>query len=70
MKPYTASTRIAEELFPGRRDETLRASMERIMLAAPENWAKYYEGSDAELALAAALFVQRPHALLLASARG
>jgi D-tagatose-bisphosphate aldolase class II non-catalytic subunit len=42
---------IAEELFPGRRDETLRASMERIMLAAPENWGKYYEGSDAELAL-------------------
>ncbi|HET9561868.1 MAG TPA: class II D-tagatose-bisphosphate aldolase, non-catalytic subunit, partial [Propionibacteriaceae bacterium] len=42
---------IAEELFPGRRDETLRATMERIMLAAPENWAKYYEGSDAELAL-------------------
>jgi D-tagatose 6-phosphate 4-epimerase len=42
---------IAEELFPGKRDQTLRASMERIMLAAPENWAKYYEGSDAELAL-------------------
>ena len=42
---------IAEELFPGNRDETLRATMERIMLAAPENWAKYYEGSDAELAL-------------------
>ncbi len=42
---------IAEELFPGRRDETLRATMERIMLAAPENWAKYYHGSDAELAL-------------------
>jgi D-tagatose-bisphosphate aldolase class II non-catalytic subunit len=42
---------IAEELFPGRRDETLRATMERVMLAAPENWAKYYEGSDAELAL-------------------
>jgi D-tagatose-1,6-bisphosphate aldolase subunit GatZ/KbaZ len=42
---------IAEELFPGRRDETLRATMERIMLAAPENWAKYYDGNDAELAL-------------------
>lgn len=42
---------IAEELFPGRRDETLRAAMERIMLAAPQNWAKYYEGDDAELAL-------------------
>jgi D-tagatose 6-phosphate 4-epimerase len=42
---------IAEELFPGRRDETLRTTMERIMLAAPENWAKYYDGNDAELAL-------------------
>lgn len=42
---------IAEELFPGRRDETLRTTMERIMLATPENWAKYYHGNDAELAL-------------------
>jgi D-tagatose-bisphosphate aldolase class II non-catalytic subunit len=42
---------IAEELWPGSRDETLRETMERVMLAAPENWAKYYEGSDAELAL-------------------
>jgi D-tagatose 6-phosphate 4-epimerase len=42
---------IAEELFPGRREETLRATMEGIMLAAPDNWAKYYEGSNAELAL-------------------
>jgi D-tagatose-1,6-bisphosphate aldolase subunit GatZ/KbaZ len=42
---------IAEELFRGRRDETLRATMERVLLAAPGNWAKYYEGSDAELAL-------------------
>jgi D-tagatose-bisphosphate aldolase class II non-catalytic subunit len=42
---------IAQELFPGRRAENLRATMERIMLAAPENWAKYYEGSDSELAL-------------------
>jgi D-tagatose-1,6-bisphosphate aldolase subunit GatZ/KbaZ len=42
---------IAQELFPDRRDENLRATMERIMLAAPENWAKYYEGSDSELAL-------------------
>ena len=25
--------------FPARRDETLRATMERIMLASPENWA-------------------------------
>jgi D-tagatose-bisphosphate aldolase class II non-catalytic subunit len=42
---------IAEELFPARRDETLRATMERIMLASPDNWAKYYHGSTAELAL-------------------
>jgi D-tagatose-1,6-bisphosphate aldolase subunit GatZ/KbaZ len=42
---------IAQELWPGSRDETLRETMERVMLAAPENWAKYYEGSDAELAL-------------------
>ncbi len=42
---------IAEELFPGGRDETLRATMERVMLAAPKNWDKYYEGSDAERAL-------------------
>lgn len=42
---------IAEELFPGKRDESLRATMERIMLAAPGNWAKYYDGSEAELAL-------------------
>jgi D-tagatose 6-phosphate 4-epimerase len=42
---------IAAELFPGRRDETLRTTMERVMLAAPENWAKYYHGNDAELGL-------------------
>ena len=42
---------VAKELFPGNRDETLRETMERIMLAAPEHWAKYYEGSDAELTL-------------------
>jgi D-tagatose 6-phosphate 4-epimerase len=42
---------IAQELFPGRRDETLRTTMERVMLAAPENWAKYYHGNDAELGL-------------------
>ncbi len=42
---------IAEELFPGRRPETLRATMEKVMLASPDNWARYYEGSDSELAL-------------------
>ncbi len=42
---------IAEELFPGRRAETLRATMERIMLAAPRYWDRYYEGSEPERAL-------------------
>ncbi len=42
---------IAEELYPGSRDQTLRATMEQIMLAAPQNWDKYYEGNDAERAL-------------------
>jgi len=42
---------IAEELFHARRDATLRTTMERIMLAAPENWAKYYHGNEAELGL-------------------
>ncbi len=42
---------IAEELFPGSRGETLRATMERVMLAAPDNWVKYYEGTEAELRL-------------------
>ncbi|MDQ2758262.1 MAG: D-tagatose-bisphosphate aldolase, class II, non-catalytic subunit [Actinomycetota bacterium] len=42
---------IAEELFPGRRAETLRGTMERIMVAAPQHWDRYYAGSDAERAL-------------------
>ena len=42
---------IAEELFPGRRAQTLRAAMEGVMLAAPKNWDKYYHGTDAERAL-------------------
>ncbi len=42
---------IAEELFPEERDETLRATLEQVMLSAPEDWAKYYAGTDAELAL-------------------
>lgn len=39
---------IAEELFPGHREETLRATMERVMLETPGNWEKYYNGTDAE----------------------
>lgn len=39
---------IAEELAPTARKETLRAAMERIMLAAPDNWRKYYDGSQQE----------------------
>lgn len=42
---------IAEELFPGRRSQTLRAAMEAVMLNAPKNWDRYYHGSDAERAL-------------------
>lgn len=42
---------IAEELFPGQRDHTLRATMEQVMLANPRNWDRYYHGSDAERAL-------------------
>lgn len=41
---------IAEALFPDRRATTLRATMERIMLVAPENWEKYYPGTPLEQA--------------------
>ena len=42
---------IAEELFPGARTQTLRATMEQVMCAAPKNWDRYYEGSDQERAM-------------------
>ena len=42
---------IAEELFPGERARTLRQTMEDVMQAAPANWDRYYEGTDAERAL-------------------
>ncbi len=35
-------------LFAGRRKETLRATFERVMLAHPDNWAKYYFGTPDE----------------------
>jgi D-tagatose 6-phosphate 4-epimerase len=37
---------IADEMFP-QRPATLRATMEKIMVAKPENWAKYYPGTPA-----------------------
>lgn len=39
---------IAEVLFAGRRKETLSATFERVMLAHPDNWAKYYFGTPDE----------------------
>lgn len=42
---------IASRLFPGKRRETLKETMERLMLAAPQHWEKYYPGSAEEQAL-------------------
>jgi D-tagatose-1,6-bisphosphate aldolase subunit GatZ/KbaZ len=39
---------IAEFLFPGKRTETLIATMERVLTADPKNWEKYYHGADGE----------------------
>ncbi|PKR87160.1 tagatose-bisphosphate aldolase, partial [Pleomorphomonas diazotrophica] len=39
---------IAEVLHAGRRKETLAATFERVMLAHPDNWAKYYLGTPDE----------------------
>ena len=39
---------IAEVLVPDRTRETLPAAMDRVMLAAPDNWKNYYHGSEAE----------------------
>ncbi len=39
---------IAEVLYAGRRKETLAATFERVMLAHPDNWAKYYFGTPDE----------------------
>ncbi len=39
---------IAEFLFPGKRHETLIATMERVLTADPKNWEKYYHGADGE----------------------
>ncbi|GGB02236.1 D-tagatose-bisphosphate aldolase, class II, non-catalytic subunit [Brucella endophytica] len=40
--------RIAEFLFPGKRKETLQATMERVLTVEPKNWEKYYHGSPDE----------------------
>ena len=39
---------IAEVLTPGAMNEALPAAMERIMLASPEHWQKYYPGDARE----------------------
>lgn len=40
---------IATELEPVREGETLRAMMEQLMVREPQNWGKYYHGSDEDL---------------------
>lgn len=45
---YYGLDQIAEFLFPSERQETLAATIERVLLAEPKNWEKYYHGSDAE----------------------
>lgn len=42
---------IAAFLFDIPHADTLRASMERLMLAEPGNWAKYYHGNEGDLRL-------------------
>lgn len=39
---------IADFLFPGKRQQSLRETMEQVMLAKPGNWEKYYHGSPDE----------------------
>lgn len=39
---------IAEVMFPAARPETLRATVERVMLDHPDHWRNYYSGSPAE----------------------
>ena len=45
---YYGLDQIAAFLFPGKRQETLAATIERVMTAEPKNWQKYYHGSDSE----------------------
>ncbi|ALN75409.1 D-tagatose-bisphosphate aldolase, class II, non-catalytic subunit [Aureimonas sp. AU20] len=39
---------IADILVPAKGEETLPETMERVMLAAPGNWLKYYPGDESE----------------------
>jgi len=41
---------IASELYPDSSRQSLRDTMEAVMQAAPDNWQKYYEGSNDEQA--------------------
>ena len=41
--------RIVDILLPGSGDEGLAASMERLMLAEPANWSRYYHGDKNDL---------------------
>ena len=46
---YYGLAAIADWIAPDPSREPLPALMERVMLAAPGNWAKYYQGTEAEL---------------------
>ena len=46
---YYGLAAIADWAAPDPSREPLPALMERVMLAAPGNWAKYYQGTEAEL---------------------
>lgn len=39
---------IEDEIIPEAQRSQLRAVVEQVMLAKPDNWAKYYHGTDAE----------------------
>jgi D-tagatose-1,6-bisphosphate aldolase subunit GatZ/KbaZ len=45
---YYGLDHIAEFLFPGKRSETLVATVERMLITDAKNWDKYYHGSEAE----------------------
>ncbi len=45
---YYGLDQIAAFLFPDMREETLVATIERVLTADPKNWDKYYHGTDAE----------------------
>jgi D-tagatose-1,6-bisphosphate aldolase subunit GatZ/KbaZ len=40
--------RIAGELYPEERSESLQTTMERVMRGRPEHWQRYYMGSATE----------------------